>query len=500
MSRRHKLKINLLASWGKHAVGLLIGLFLMPFVLHTLGDNKYGMWVFINSIVGYSGLLYLGFGETISRYVATCHARKEYGRLNQVVNVVLAVYVCMGAVALVVAGMFAWFAPCLHTWTIASVSEIRLVILILGLNVAIGMVGSVFGGVLMGIQRFDIEGGIAIGSGLLRLILTVCFLRSEWGLLTLALIFLAMNIAEVLAEGVFAFAKVQTLSLRFRHLRWSTFRECFSFSTFAFINSIASKLIYATDAIIIGFVYGAKAIVPFYIALRLCQFITTPIKHIGMVSMPRAGELYANAQSDKLKDLVTKGLGLAFLLTMGFFIGSGFFGRTLIETWVGPGYHESYLLLLVLLGAQIVAVPVGVLRSVLFGIGHVRAPAFMYLAEAIAYVVLTLILIRPLGLMGVALGTAIPILVVELGMLLPYAYRRLYFEPGRLIRAALGPQVLPLTALLVYSFAVTATIPPKTGWILLSTISVGGGAVLGIVWLCSARYGRHLGLWKSVGT
>ena len=44
---KYKLKINLLACWGDHVVGILIGLFLMPYVLNTVGDEQYGLWLFI---------------------------------------------------------------------------------------------------------------------------------------------------------------------------------------------------------------------------------------------------------------------------------------------------------------------------------------------------------------------------------------------------------------------------------------------------------------------
>ena len=56
---RYKLKINLLASWASHAISILIGLFLMPYVLNTVGDYQYGVWLFICSIAGYSGLMNL---------------------------------------------------------------------------------------------------------------------------------------------------------------------------------------------------------------------------------------------------------------------------------------------------------------------------------------------------------------------------------------------------------------------------------------------------------
>jgi O-antigen/teichoic acid export membrane protein len=115
---KYKLKINLLSSWGDHLVGILIGLFLMPYVLTTVGDSQYGLWLFICSFAGYSGLLNLGFGETVSRFVAHHHAKDETTRINQVVSVIGAIYLGMSVVLICIAGLLAWVAPCLYKWAV----------------------------------------------------------------------------------------------------------------------------------------------------------------------------------------------------------------------------------------------------------------------------------------------------------------------------------------------------------------------------------------------
>ena len=74
MSLNGSVKRNVLASWGTHASNLVLGFFLTRYTLDVLGVSTYGSWLLINSIAGYSGLLYFGFGDTISRYVAKYHS------------------------------------------------------------------------------------------------------------------------------------------------------------------------------------------------------------------------------------------------------------------------------------------------------------------------------------------------------------------------------------------------------------------------------------------
>ena len=51
---------NIGSNWIVTLVTVAVTYFLMPFVLHTLGQDGYGTWNLINSITGYLALLALG--------------------------------------------------------------------------------------------------------------------------------------------------------------------------------------------------------------------------------------------------------------------------------------------------------------------------------------------------------------------------------------------------------------------------------------------------------
>lgn len=481
-SVKRSMQWNVGASWFVHAASLVIGFFLMPFVIHKLGDGQYGVWVFINCIAGYAGLLYLGFGQTISRYVAKYSAAGEWQKLNEVSSLVFFVYLGAGSIALIASIVLAALVPYFPIWKTHSVLEIRLVILMLGLNVATGLVGSVFGGVLMGLRRFDLERGVSFTVDVTRLVLIVVFLQREWGLLAIATIYWVVTLTENVGYVLLAYRQLPQLSIRRRHVNRDVVRECCSFSGYAFLSAIAQQLIYATDTIVIGVVLGDSAITSFFIASRLCQYLRQPIEKISDICMPTAGALQAQLQSGTLRDLLCKALGVTFLLSAGILIGASYFGPALIQTWMGPGYEDTPALLTILLIGQVVALPVGVLRAILFGQGQVRLPALVYLAEAIVNLVLSLILARTIGVRGVAWGTSIPIILFELGIILPVGMKYLGIPMMRLVREGLIPYLLPLLALWVYSDQVAAHYPNHHSWPALIAITCGGGAVLGIVW------------------
>lgn len=489
---KHKLRINLLASWGEHGVSMLIGLFLMPFVLNVIGDEQYGLWLFICSIAGYSGLLNLGFAQTISRFVAHHQAKDEVDEINSVVSVVGLIYLGIGAVVMLVSGALAYLIPYFTTLEGTSVGELRFVAMTLGANVALTILGSVFGGVIVGLQRMDVERGIRTICGVVRLVLTVFFLKVEYALSTLALIFFATTLVENVGYAVIVKRLIPTLKLRWRFCNQKTLKACSGFSAFSLLENISVKLVDATDTIVIGAFFGMGYIVPYYVALRLSQFITQPLQLIGAIVMPRGAELAAEDNSHRIGQLLEKGLGVAFLLTTAFFIGASYFGDSVLRAWVSRDYPESHMLLLVLLGAQVIATPIRVLRGVLFGLGHLRVPGILYFAEAIANLVLSLILVKPLGLLGVALGTAIPIVLLEVFVLLPYSLKLLKLPLWPTLSRIVSPHLPPLFVLWTYSAMVSLLIDPIEGWLSVVGVSAGGGAVLGTSWLVCQHANRRM--------
>lgn len=495
MSLAGSVKRNVLASWGTHASNLVIGFFLTRYTLDVLGVSTYGSWLLINSIAGYSGLLYFGFGDTISRYVAKHHSEGNHHRVNEVITLVLSVYLGMGAVALLLAGVLCATAPWWGGWTGDELLEARITTLILGINVAVAMAGSVFGGVLHGLRRFDLERGIGFTFDLVRAGLFVLFLSAENGLVVIASIYFVVTLGENLAYLIVARRILPTLSVRREHLHWNVLKECGSFSTMAFVNAVASQLINYTDTIIIGLMLGKEAIVPYYFGLRLMQFAKQPIDKIATICMPTAGALQSEHDKSRRDRFLIKALGIVVLLVGAGYIGAWFFAGDLLRLWVGSKLSaadlaHSHQILALLLGAQLVALPCGVLRAFLFGSGHVMTPALIYLVEAICNVALSVVLALHFGIVGVAWGTMIPVVLIELGILVPYALRKLQLSPARLLREALWPQLLPLLTLLAFSQFVSNQTWSHADWKMLFLVSGAGGLVLGSAWWLNRRLNR----------
>jgi O-antigen/teichoic acid export membrane protein len=79
----------------------------MPFLIRRFGIANYGVYLLASSVTGYLGLLDLGVGTAVIKFVAQYRARDDDEHLGELVSNVLVFYVIVGVVA---AGFLAAFS------------------------------------------------------------------------------------------------------------------------------------------------------------------------------------------------------------------------------------------------------------------------------------------------------------------------------------------------------------------------------------------------------
>jgi O-antigen/teichoic acid export membrane protein len=120
-----------------------------------------------------------------------------------------------------------------------------------------------------------------------------------------------------------------------------------------------------------------------------------------------------------------RGAKLTVLVTLPISLTFAVLGEHFIGLWMGPQYMESAgAVLLVLALTQIISAPHYIVSSVLYGMSKHRMMAWLRVGEAAANLGLSIYLVQKMGIVGVALGTAISHAIVVL-LLLPTLVSRL---------------------------------------------------------------------------
>ena len=420
---------NVLTNWMAFVVGVGVNFFLSPFVVHSLGNRQYGIWVLLGSLVGYMGLLDLGVRSAVMRYVARHHARSEDGAASDVASAGLAIFTITGLVALTASVVIAWLLPYLFPIPKELLTIARVVIVIGGLNVASALVSGVFGGAVAAMQRFDLLSSMEVGIGVLRAVAVVAALRLGMGLIALSTIQLGCTLLRLIVQYAFIRRLYPELQYRLRGIQRADIGKIFSFSAYTSLLHVSGALIFSADAVVIGAFLPVATITFFSIAASLTDYTRTVISAISQTLTPRASALEGAGQTGELQRILLGVSGGATLVILPIAISFLLRGHSFIGLWMGPSYAElSTPVLIVLAIPLIFAAARMVSISAIIGLNQHRMLVPFIVTEGLLNLALSIYWIHSAGIVGVALGTAIPNFITSV-VVIPWALRRLLAIP-----------------------------------------------------------------------
>ena len=476
---------NLLAGTATRyvllAVNIGLGLFLMPFTVRHLGQTEYGLWMLVASLTYYFQLLDLGYGSSVVKQVTEADAQGDPQRVNRILSTFVIVYGAIGiAAAIGVLGLMLFIVPRFPNLQASEVRTAQLLLAIMGVRIAIGFPMAVFGAATNARQRFALNNTVAIVSALASGLATYVVLTSGGGLLTLVASTTALSIA---AYGAYAWtAKIAfpEMSLRPSLFSRSIVREVTSFSVYFFLIDIAVQIGFNLDNIVIGGFIGTAAVTVYTVSLRLADYQRQLSNQFNGLLFPVVVRFGASGRRDALRSTLVEGTRIALLLVIAVTVCLVGFARPLIAAWMGPGFDQSVPTLYVLAFTGIVLVGQGPLGNVLLGTGRHRLVAFASLAESAANLALSLVLVRPLGIIGVAIGTAVPVVVVNWALLLPAACRSVDMSVWRFTWLVVGPALNGAVPASLVCMAFRMFLPPRS----LAAVFVEG-AFVGLVYVAA---------------
>jgi O-antigen/teichoic acid export membrane protein len=405
-SKSSRIIKNVVMNWLCFATAILTGFFMSPFLIRHLGDSVYGVWVLIGSLIGHFALLDFGTQFTIVKRVAEFRARGDQEAINRLLTAALAIFAVMGIFSLGVTGFLALrFNHLFHTPLDDTTAAIAMAIM--GLNFVLGLCASAFLGALRGYQRYDLDSAVTSLLILVRSALIVILLMQGYGILALALVTFTFDVTRVAYLTYCTYRINPAIRISRAYLTRSELRGIYSYSSSFFFIAIGNQINFLTDSIVIGMFLSTASVTIYFIANRLVIYLRDLVMEMVGALMPAVSDLHASQDEEQIRKLhviSTKYTLLIALPVSGvlFILGDNF-----ITLWVGKGFHDSVLILHILTVAILGHLFVMPTSSVLTGMGQHHIVARFTIAQALTNLVLSLLLVKPLGLAGVALSTAI---------------------------------------------------------------------------------------------
>jgi O-antigen/teichoic acid export membrane protein len=459
---------NVVTNLAAFGIGIAITFVLSPYIIKNLGDARYGAWALIAEMLGYYGLLDLGIRGAVTFHVATYLAREQVDQTIQLIASAFWTLALLGFAAAVGGVGLAFAFPHLFVKGDVDAAEILVAKTILACTIGATLPMEVFSASLVAQQRLDIVNAVDVGSRIAVAVGIYLVLGAGGGLIALSVLQTGGKVLSWLTLYVCLKRRLPGLSLHPALFRRDELKALTNIGSKTFAINIAQTILRRTDLVLIAMFMEVKWVTYYTLGRMLIVYTENAVFEITRAYTPRLTELYAKQTRAVLDELYFTGTRFAGVIALVAIAGVWSFATPFLGLWVGPDYVAGPLTLrsdtvAFLLGAAYLPRMLqSMSRQLIFASGKLTFLMWLTIFEAAVNVVLTIALVGPYGLAGVAMGTAIPLLFSQMVAMPWYMAKGLEIPQWKWLTHGLGRPIV--AGLLTFAFAqlVCRILVPRT--------------------------------------
>lgn len=417
-SNRNQLSTGVILSYINLVLSTLISLVYTPFLLRSLGKSEYGLYQLVFSIVNNLNILSLGLGSSYIRfYFVALRSENEFTvpNLNALFKKSFSIItsIVIGTTVLIALGTGSIFFSSTLSYNEQGIA--RILVLLLGINVAFSMQSVTYSSYIMANERFTVHRLVLLVQSLLTPIISSIMLLAGKGSIGVAFASTVVGVAGLLFQYWYA---VKRLSFCCESVSFSkkTLKSIFGFSTTILAYNIADSINWSIDKVIIGAVHGTAEVAVFGVGSQLNFYFLQFSTVIASVFVPRVNHIASQKTSllqrcDEYLELLTKVGRLQFFLVASLLSGFVVFGREFICWWAGIEYGNSYEVALLLMFPMAFELVQNLGIEVLRAENQHRSSTKLFIISVVFRIPLTVYLGKNYGAIGAAVGASLSYLI-----------------------------------------------------------------------------------------
>ncbi len=496
---------NVLWSAVASLLGSVIAFLLVPFLLHRLGDAVYGVWALIGSVFAYSVVFQMGLYSAVNRFIPVRLAGGDLDGIRAVVSTCSAFLLGVSALLMTLTLVLHQSLTRIFQIPPELIADARLCVLVVGGCAAVGAITSATGAILSGFQRYDLIAGSRLAVTFVRTAVLVALVMQGWGLVAVALVF---GLSELLMNAInlaFCLRLLPPRPFSLRAVDRVLLRDMLGYGFNTFTYSLGAVLLLKAGEVLIGMYRNAGEVAHYAIVTASVLTLTTVVESFCVAIKPAASDLDSSNEHARLRELTLLSQKYTLFLILPSAAFLMIMGREFLLIWTHRDIPLLPTILAIVAAGHAVRLSQHSSFFVLVGKGEHRVFGYLMLVMALGTVGLgwLSLVVLDLGLLGIALASAIP-LWIGCGIFLPHhVYKQLgigWDEGRRLVwlpafRCA-APGILVLIAWKV-------AMPPENWLELLLVVSVVAGTTVLAVWklgLAEAERSRFSSLARKQWT
>ncbi|MBI4503069.1 MAG: oligosaccharide flippase family protein [Gemmatimonadetes bacterium] len=412
MTRTQRFLGGLTLGYANQALVTLVGLWLTAFLLRTLGQRDYGLWLVATQILGYLLLADLGVVAMLPRETAYATGRaggsREAAELPDLVGQTARLVGWQLPVVAVAAALIWMLLPV--EWQPLR-KPLALVFAVFVATFPLRLLQAV----LQGLQDLTFLGAAQMVVWAAGTTATVLLAMAGFGLYALIVGWIVNQILSV----AISWWRVRTtfpqvLPRKLPRVSLAQARAYLSRSIWVSLAQVAQVFLNGSDVLIIGKVLGPAAAVPYFCTAKLVTVLANQPQMVMQSAAPALSELRTGESRERLLRVCTA-LTEAMLMVSGavacvvIAVNQGF-----VRWWVGAGQYGGFALTAALVALMLLRHWNTTAVYAIFAFGYERRISLTTLADGLLTIAVAVLLIPRFGVIGAPIASLTGVCLVSL--------------------------------------------------------------------------------------
>lgn len=410
-------------SMLSQVITIVVGLAYTPIMIRLLGQNEYGLYQLVQSVVDYLNLMNFGFSGAYIRYYSIAKAKNDEKEIANINGMFMNVFLFIGILCLVAGVVLFLNIDILGARLTDSDYVIaRKLLVIMVINLALLFPNSLFVAFMCAKEEFIFQKVLNIGINILIPILNLPMLFMGGGSVGIAAVTLLLTIFRFIVNAWFCVSKLK-LKMRLGYFDKKIFMGLLGYTFFIFLSDLVDQLNSNVDKLLLGRITGTIAVAIYSVGLNLKNYYTTLTWMIPEMYIPETNRVAIENNEKRLTELFTFIGRINNYLVLFIISGFAIFGRYFIHLWAGAEYDMSYYVTLILMITGYIPAVQTLGVSIQNAKNMHKMRSVVYFIVACANVILSIFLIKQWGVVGTCLGTLIATIMGH-GIFMNYYYKK----------------------------------------------------------------------------
>lgn len=391
-------------------VSIILSIVYTPLLLNYLGDEKYGIWATMLSIISWINYCDIGIGNGLRNILTKELTDKQYENAKKAISTA---YICLTVIMSIVLVVLV-IATFLVDWKVVFGTRYnaRIPVLISVVFICINFVLSLSNNVLYALQKSEITSIKSVCIQIINIIGLLVLTRfTSSSLVYMSILFGA---SSFIAHGLNSldllkkYPQIMTLKPEYDK---TYVKKINSLGLKFFVAQIAALVLYTTDNLLVSSMYGAASVTPFSIADKVYN---TGYLVFSAITVPFWSKTTQEMERENF-DIIQKYYRMLNILAVIFAIACiavAFIFRPVVTLWLGREVNFSNQLIIVMCLYYAIYGFCGVSAPFINGMNGVNGVMLLGIIQGIANIPLSIIFARNcnMGITGIRLGTLVVVL------------------------------------------------------------------------------------------